>query len=175
MSPRVQKESLHPRLQSGACARPLSFTVRGLMSQRYQYSVGLRVHHPSIDPRAISRKLKMRPRISWRVGESRVSPAGTSLPGIRNDTYWAKQITPGGFVKVPTAKIAEATLTTLIQRLRPHARFLKGLQQSGGTVAIWISSYSTTNYSFVLEPALIKSVHDLGCELIVDVYPYRQN
>jgi hypothetical protein len=28
VSPRVQKDSLHPRLQSGACARPLSFTVR---------------------------------------------------------------------------------------------------------------------------------------------------
>jgi len=30
MSPRVLKDSLHPRLQSGACARPLRFTVRDL-------------------------------------------------------------------------------------------------------------------------------------------------
>jgi len=144
------------------------------MSQRYEYSIGLRVHHPSIDPRAISRKLKMRPRISWRIGEPRVSSAGAPMPGIRNDTYWSKTITPGG-VKVPTQKIAEAKLATLIKRLRPHARFLKGLRQSGGAVAIWISSYSTTNYSFIFEPTLIKSIHDLGCELIVDVYPYRQN
>ena len=27
MSPRVQEDSLHPRLQSGSCARPRSFTV----------------------------------------------------------------------------------------------------------------------------------------------------
>src|SRR4029077_13706570 len=116
-------DSMRPWRLSGASTRPLNFTVRGLMSQRYAYSVGLRVHHPSIDPRAISRKLKMRPRISWSVGEPRVSPAGTPMPGIRNDTYWSKTITPGG-VKVPTEQIAEAKLTTLMRRLRPHARFL---------------------------------------------------
>lgn len=124
------------------------------MSQRYEYSIALRVHHPSIDPRAISRKLKMRPRIYWRVGEPRASPTDTPMPGIHNDTYWSKTLTPGG-VKVPTQKTAETKLT--------------------GTVAIWISSYSTTNYSFIFEPTLIQSIHDLGCELIVDVYPYPQN
>ena len=174
MSPRVREDSMHPRLQSGASARPLNFTVRGLMSQRYEYSVGLQMHHPSIDPRAISRRLKMRPRISWRVGEPRVTPVGTPLSGIRQDTYWSKTITPGG-AKVPRGRIAEEKLATLMKRLRPHASFLKGLRRTGGTVEIWISSYSTANYSFTLEPALIKSIHDLGCELIIDVYPYRQN
>jgi len=28
VSPRVREDSMHPRLQSGACARPLNFTVR---------------------------------------------------------------------------------------------------------------------------------------------------
>jgi hypothetical protein len=144
------------------------------MSQRYEYSIHLRVHHPSIDPRAISRKLKMRPGIYWRVGEPRVTPAGTALSGLHRETYWTKTITPGG-VKVPTQAIAAAKLVTLMKRLRPHARFLKGLRQSGGGFAIWISSYSTTNYSFIFDPTLIKSIHDLGCEMIVDVYPYRQN
>src|SRR5882762_5634902 len=109
------------------------------MSQRYEYCVGLRVHHPSIDPRAISRKLKMRPHISWRVGEPRVTPAGILLSGIRRDTYWAKTITPG-WAKVPAGKFAEEKLIKLMKRLRPHARFLRGLRRTGGTVEIWLSS-----------------------------------
>jgi hypothetical protein len=144
------------------------------MSQRYEYSVGLRVHHPSIDPRAISRELKMRPRISWRVGEPRTTPAGNALPGRRKDTYWSKTINPRG-TKLPAGKVAEEELQKLMKRLRPHGRFLRVLQRTGGTAEIWLSSYSATNYSFIFTPELIKSIYDFGCQLIVDVYPYRQN
>ena len=35
MSPRVREDSVHPRLQSGAYARPLNFTVRRQVTQRY--------------------------------------------------------------------------------------------------------------------------------------------
>jgi Domain of unknown function (DUF4279) len=144
------------------------------MSQRYEYSVGLRIQHPAVDPRAISRSLGMRPRISWRVGEPRVTPVGTLLPGLRRETYWSKTITPGG-VKVPSGKVAEQTLTKLVKRLSPHRAFLRSLQRTGGTAQFWLSSYSTSNYSFVFTPSLIGLIHDLGCEVIVDVYPYRQN
>jgi hypothetical protein len=143
------------------------------MSQRYEYSIGLRVHHPSIDPLAISRELKMRPRISWRAGEPRTTPTGTALPGRRTGTYWSKAINPHG-TKVPTGKVAEEELRKLVKRLRPHGRFVRGLQRTGGTVEIWLSSYSTRNYSFIFMPELMQSIQNIGCTLIVDVYPYRQ-
>ena len=41
MSPQVQKDSLHPRLQSGACARPLSFTVRHHWARRARLEVNV--------------------------------------------------------------------------------------------------------------------------------------
>ena len=143
------------------------------MSQRYEYCLDLRIHHPSLDPGDISRALRMRAGISWRVGEPRVSLRGEPLPGVRRETYWAKTLTPG-WVKVPRSTLAEARVTSVLKRLRGQAAFLRRLRRTGGTAAVWVSSYSTTNYSFIFEPALIKSVHDLGCELIVDVYPYRQ-
>jgi hypothetical protein len=96
------------------------------------------------------------------------------LSGIRKDTYWSKIITPGG-TEVPAGKIAGDNLTKLMKRLGPHRRFLRGLQRTGGSIEIWLSSYGTTNYSFIFAPALIESIHDLGCKLIVDIYPYRQN
>ena len=164
---------MRPRLQSGASVRPLNFTVRGLMSQRYEYSLALRIHHPSLDPGDISRALRMRPGISWRVGEPRVSLSGAPLPGVRADTYWSKTLTPGG-VKVPRGALAEAKVTTLMKRLRGHAAFLSRLRRTGGRVEVWISSYSTHNYSFVLPAPLVALISKLGCEFIVDVYPYRQ-
>jgi hypothetical protein len=144
------------------------------MSQRYEYSVGLRIHHPSVDPRAISRGLRMRPRWTWRVGEPRMTPTGTPLPGLRQETYWSKTITPGG-VKAPSGGVAEAILTKLLKRLRPHRKFLRSLRNSGGNIELWLSAHSTSNYSFVFPPVLIGLIHDLGCKVVVDVYPYRQN
>lgn len=143
------------------------------MSQRYEYSLGLRVHHPSIDPRAISSELRTRPRLSWRVGEPRTTPTGTALPGRHRDTYWSNTVNPHG-TKVPAGASAEEALQKLMRRLRPHGRFLKALRRTGGRTEIWLSSYGTSNYSFIFVPELIKSIHDLGCEFIVDIYPYRQ-
>jgi hypothetical protein len=39
VSPRARKESVHPRLQSSACARPLNFTVRGRVSEPFYQSL----------------------------------------------------------------------------------------------------------------------------------------
>jgi len=143
------------------------------MIQPHEYNIGLRVHHPSLDPRLISRRLKMRPRISWRVGEPRVTPTGTPLEGYRRDTYWSKTIRE--WVRVPSGNKAEIELTKLVRRLRPHSSFLNQLRRTGGRVEIWLSAYSTKNYSFTLQPPLIEAFHQLGCELVVDIYPYRQN
>ena len=163
-----------PRRLFGVVVRPLNFTVRGLVTQRYEYSIHLRVRHPTIDASVISRGLRMRPRVSWRVGDPCVTPTGTPLRGVRTDTYWNKTITPGG-ATVPSSKIAAYTISRLLLRLRRHAQFLRRLQRSGGTIEIWLSSFRTTNYSFTLTHELIESIHRLGCVLIVDVYPYRQN
>jgi hypothetical protein len=172
-APRALKILCARGARSCAHGRPLNFTVRGLMSQRYEYSLALRIHHPSADPRNISRALRMRPRVSWRVGEPCVSLGGTPLPGLRSDTYWSKNVTPGG-VKVPRGSVAEVSLTTLMKRLRRHARFLRTLLRTGGRVEVWLSCYGTQNYSFIIPPTLIASLNALGCQFIVDVYPYRQ-
>jgi hypothetical protein len=143
------------------------------MTQRYEYSLSLRIHHPLLDPREISRALRMRPKIAWRVGEPRLTPRGEPLPGVRSETYWSKALTPR-WVKVPHGTQAEAKVIALMKRLRGQTTFLGRLRRTGGRIEIWLSSYSTHNYSFVLPAALIASISKLGCVFIVDVYPYKQ-
>jgi hypothetical protein len=46
VSPRVREDSVHPRLQSGACARPLNFTVRRQPVERI-VRITFGVHVPS--------------------------------------------------------------------------------------------------------------------------------
>jgi hypothetical protein len=41
VSPRVLEDSVHPRLQSGASARPLNFTVRPLLWMLRQNALAL--------------------------------------------------------------------------------------------------------------------------------------
>lgn len=143
------------------------------LTQYYEYSLCLRMHHPSMDPKVISRRLRMRPGISWRVGDERVTPTGRRLEGHRHDTYWSKTITPGG-IKVPSGRTAEHKVAQLMKRLRPHAQILAEICNTGGRVELWISSYGVRNYSFIFPPELVASIHALGCELILDVYPYKQ-
>lgn len=152
----------------------LTMKTKQFSTHGYEYSVDLRMHHPSIDPKLISRKLRMRPVHSWRVGDRRMTPAGTQLEGHRQDSYWSKPITPK-WVRVPSGNTAEDKIAKLIERLRPHTRFLKHFRTTGGRVEIWLSSYSTRNYCFVLSPRLVESIQRLGCELILDIYPYQQN
>jgi hypothetical protein len=144
------------------------------MSQNYEYSLSLRFHHPSIDPLAISKELRMRPKGHWRAGSPRKNPVGRPLGGTRHDTYWSKGITPG-FVKVPGNKLAERALSLLLKRLAAHKRFLSRLRGSGGAVEIWISTYGTSNYSLVATPETIRALSNLGATLIIDTYPCRQN
>ena len=41
MSPRVREDSVHPRLQSGAIARPLNFTVRRRINMKPSQAFGV--------------------------------------------------------------------------------------------------------------------------------------
>jgi hypothetical protein len=146
---------------------------QGYAYNGYEYTVGLRIHHPSLDPRRISRRMKMRPHISWQVGDARTTPKGNPLPGVRADTYWSKSLI-SGWVRVPRGKSAEDALAQVLRPLRAHARFLRGIRSDGGRIELSLSSYSTRNYAFVFPPSLIKLIDRLGLDFIVDVYYPKQ-
>lgn len=51
----------------------------------YEFTVSLRIRHPTIGPETISATLGVQPQHTWRAGEPRCDPTGAELGG----TGWA--------------------------------------------------------------------------------------
>ncbi|MDE2447742.1 MAG: hypothetical protein KGO22_02145 [Gammaproteobacteria bacterium] len=51
----------------------------------YEFTVSLRIRHPTIDPATISAMLGIEPQHTWRAGEPRCDPAGAELGGAHHD------------------------------------------------------------------------------------------
>src|SRR6185312_5049318 len=54
----------------------------------YEFTVSLRIRHPTIDPDTITAALGIQPQHCWRAGEPRCDPAGAELGGTYRDSYW---------------------------------------------------------------------------------------
>lgn len=157
-------------------SRPKEQMLRS--SRSYEYAISLRLRgHPSIDPRLISRELRMRPHVAWRAGDRRVTPTGDPLEGFREVSYWSKTLSPRRTwirAEVGSAAIAERRIEKLLERLRSHAAFFRRFRRERRSAEIWISSYSKRNYPLEIEPRLAKLLAQLRVTLIIDIYPYRQ-
>jgi hypothetical protein len=150
----------------------------GKYSRTHEYLISLRFReHLLLDPKVISSALRMRPDITWRKGDQKMSLAGAPMEGTRDRSYWSKTITPGRLwtrAEVGSDRIAERQVKKLLDRLAPHASLLRRIRKGGGSPEIWISSYSQRNYPFVIDLGISKNLTRLGVTLIIDVYPYKQ-
>ena len=136
--------------------------------QLYSYVLDLRICHPTLDPDLVSRTLGLEPQRSWHVGDSRKTPKGTLLEGVRSEGYWSTNPFSYGWRESTDAQIEDA-LEELVTFLEPHRDFLRGISQ-GGTVRIWVSSHSNRNFAFELSPGMLARLASLGATFVHDVY-----
>ena len=131
MSPRVREDSVHPRLQSGACGRPLNFTVRPHM-RRWPHAVAL----PFLI--SLSGCIEITTYVSP-AASGTVIDAGSKKP-IQGATIsvdgqpglFAQTNSDGQFVLVPT------TRTTHIFVLAPYRSL-----PPGGTIVVFADGYAS--------------------------------
>lgn len=146
-------------------------------SRTYEFVIDLRFRHPSIDPKVITRALRMRPRRAWRAGDSRRTSKGEPLEGTYDGSYWSKPITSRRkWVRatVGSGLVAEKYVVKLLKLLEDHASLLRRIRRDGGSAEIWISSHSVQNYPFIITPETSMSLMRAGITLIIDIYPCRQ-
>ena len=142
--------------------------------QKYNYSIRLRIWHPSIHPDVISKTLQIGPNNIFIVGEPRRTPKGALLEGTYNTNYWSAYPSDvrdcfSGDVK------AEDSLNSIIEALQNHTSFFGDILASGGKALLEICSYGNENYAFVFPPKLLKKCVAANLSLVVDVYPVQQN
>jgi hypothetical protein len=104
------------------------------------FTVMLRIRHPSIDPDEITSKLGLEPQHSWKAGETRRTAQGTPLEGAYRESFWT-----GEFHELETGLKGvvetEAALMAAVVQLRRSQAFLSKLQAEGGTVELYRHSF----------------------------------
>lgn len=133
----------------------------------YSYILSLRLSHPSMDPRAMTDALGLRPSRTWRAGEARSTPKGEPLDGTNRDSYWVARIEGGNW---PPTSLA-AAIGGALDRLSDHRAFLRRVRSEGGSVEVFIGWFFDGLGGDVLPHDLLARAGDLGLDLSFDVYP----
>jgi hypothetical protein len=138
----------------------------------YRYSISLRLTHPSIDPAAISKALKLKPSRSWRAGDVRTTPTGSPLKGMWRETYW----TSGNLLrgKWPRGKDLRDAIDELVRQFRARKNFFHKVRDEGGRIEFFIGWFFLGNSGDVLDCDLLARLAELRIDLSFDIYPPDQ-
>jgi hypothetical protein len=159
-------------------------------SQVAPFEISLRIRHPSLDPRRISRELKVEPEHCFKAGEPRESVSGIAATAVHAESYWLGSLT--GLTSMSSlmsgltapssvsARRAKATRTaaqmslgvaldtSILAFLRPHAEFIRQIQCDEGQVCLLIEISTESLSGFSLSTQCTRVLSDLGVSLEFD-------
>jgi hypothetical protein len=108
--------------------------------------------------------LEWEPCNAWSVGDSRVTPAGTQLPGTRQDTMCS-------FRFEHDDDRLTAAVTKIVEHLLSRRSFVSDHLGSGGTLALNIGLNGQFNSGLDLSREILRGISELGIRLSVECFP----
>jgi len=136
----------------------------------YEFTISLRIRHPSIAPGEISRTLGIEPQHTWTVGESRRGPAGEPLEGTYRESFWMARLMDGPQLSSEQVSVESALLRTLAQ-LRRSMPFLAHLNAEGGVAELYISIFAREPFRLELLSESLALLGRLGLAIALEVQP----
>jgi hypothetical protein len=147
------------------------------------FQISLRIRHPSVDPAAISRELKLPAAHSFKAGEPRNSESG--IAATHAESYWLAAIDPaswlgpelsshpnpesgGRYAHEYLARNLGAAVGICATHLRRHEPFIRKLQSEGGQVSLRIELSPTEVGSFALTPEILRLLGELTFSMELD-------
>jgi hypothetical protein len=136
----------------------------------YEFTISLRIRHPSIDPTTITRTLGVEPQHTWQAGEARRTPGGETLEGVHHESYWM-----GRLMEEPQLAFAgvsvESMLIQTLGHLRRSQSFLEQLHAEGGASELYFSLFARTDFRLELSAQSLALLGRLGLAVALDVHP----
>jgi hypothetical protein len=146
------------------------------------YSITLRIRHPSIDPQELSQQLGFRPQHAWRAGEQRLGETGEPTDGLYRETVWVgllpqlhidhlagRRDPHAASTESVPLDLPAATLYLTAMKMKRAAAFWQNLAAQGGTVECLMQIRHDEHYQLDLSPTLIATLADLRIALSVEV------
>jgi hypothetical protein len=135
----------------------------------YHFRISLRVRHPSMAPEKITEAMGIEPKLSWKAGEARQTPAGAPLTGFNRDTCWTAEIAAGRWPLEVNESIHDA-----LRRFIRHRSFLHRIRAEGGAVELFVGWFFENQSGDVLTHQCLALAGDLQIDLSFDIYSPEQ-
>jgi hypothetical protein len=144
----------------------------------HDFSIALRIRHPSIDPNEITGRLGIEPQHAWRAGEPRKDDdAGSAL---HRETYWVGLLTPAPFGPSPwdqtvdeslrqAAGLPQASLYFTLLKMKRSSGFWREFADQGGTVECLLQVHKADRFQLDLSQALLLALVELRITLSIEV------
>lgn len=148
------------------------------------FSIALRVRHPSIDPAEVTRRLGIEPQHAWRVGEPRRVDDDDAGSAVHRETYWVGLLPPPRLIgpALPpwiepataerlraAANAPQASLYFTLLKMKRSATFWREFSEQGGTVECQLQVNKTDRFQIDLSQALLLALVDLRITLSIEV------
>lgn len=135
---------------------------------KYEYTISLRLRHPSMNPAEITAALGLGPFRCWRAGEPRSTPTGAPLEGRWPDTYWTSGRLADGQWR---GKALPSAVCALLDQIATHKDFFQQVRAEGGKVELFVGWYFDGNSGDILDFELMGRLAALKIDLSLDIYP----
>jgi hypothetical protein len=134
------------------------------------FSIALRIRHPSIDPGELSRQLGFEPQHSWKAGEPRRSASGERAEGVYRETYWVGLL-PAMPLPLSETQQPQTSIFFALLKMKRAAGFWTRIADEGGTVECLIEVHNGASFSLDLSQALLSLLVHLRIALSVEAHP----
>jgi hypothetical protein len=135
----------------------------------YEFTISLRIRHPTIDPDRITNALGIEPQHTWKAGDPRRDPGGEELEGDYRESYWM-----GRLMDAPQLSSGRLSVESVLQRtldqLRRSHEFLDELNTNGGVAELQVSLYARENFRLELPADSLALLSRLRVSVVLDVH-----
>lgn len=135
----------------------------------YEFTISLRIRHPTVDPDRITKALGIEPQHTWKAGDPRRDPGGEELEGDYRESYWM-----GRLMDAPQLSSGRLSVESVLQRtldqLRRSHEFLDDLNTDGGVAELQVSLYARENFRLELPADSLALLSRLRVSVVLDVH-----
>ena len=149
----------------------------------HDFSIALRIRHPSIDPGEVTRQLGIVPQHAWRAGEPRTIEAGEVGSAFHRETYWVGLLPPrpmfGPVLGTTTPRLVEAlkgnathpqiALNFTLLKMKRAAGFWREFAEQGGTIECLLQVHKADRFQLDLSQELLVPLVELRVTLSIEV------
>ncbi|MGA2398133.1 MAG: DUF4279 domain-containing protein [Steroidobacteraceae bacterium] len=137
----------------------------------YEFTISLRIRHPTIAPAEITRNLGIEPQHAWQAGDPRRNPAGVEINGTYRESYWMARLMAKPELAADRVSVESEVLRTLAT-LRRAFGFLVTLKAEGGVADLHVNIFAREEFSLEFLPESLSLLGRLGLTVAIEVKPH---